>query len=87
MSGKNKAPITVRPDSRKPEWLGSLLRMLSRMGGALGLVLVGLALATARPEGSITESAREAWRGLFRFTPAGIALLLGLLLLLQAVVT
>lgn len=86
MSGAGNSKAVVRDDGRKPSWLGSRLRMLSRMGGGLGLVLVGLALATARPEGSLGESAREAWRGLPRGTGAGMALLLGLVLLVQAVV-
>ena len=85
MSGMSNSTNMAATDSRKPTWLGSRLRMLSRMGGALGLVLVGLAFATARPEGTLAESAGEAWRGLLRFTPAGIALLLGLLLLAQSV--
>ena len=79
----NKSTGT-RQDGRKASWLGSLVRMLSRMGGALGLVLVGLSLASAKPEGALTESAREAWNGLTRFTPAGLALLGGLALLAQS---
>ena len=51
----NKSTGT-RQDGRKASWLGSLVRMLSRMGGALGLVLVGLSLASAKPEGALTES-------------------------------
>ena len=66
MSGMANPNNPSATDSRKPTWLGSRLRMLSRMGGALGLVLVGLAFATARPEGTLAESAREAWRGLLR---------------------